>query len=240
MLTNMRTQHELTREKYRRHAPSYDSVAAPLLGAAYQHEAVVLLGLVPGDVVVDVGCGTGSNFASIERGIGEKGHLFGVDLSPEMLEQARALVDSRGWDNVSLINASAEEVQIRPSVDAFLFSFAHDVLQSSHALHNLFKHASKGARVAACGIKWAPWWNLALNLYIFQVAQQYHTVQKGLSEPWGQLRPFLSNLELRLWAFETIYVVSGTLKQGTQDPVQSARPNAAPDDGSDRLDSPQY
>lgn len=209
----MRSQHERAREKYRRHAPWYDTVAAPLLGSAYQREAVSLLRLRPGDVVVDVACGTGSNFALIEQGIGDTGRLIGIDLSPEMLERARGRVVSHGWSNVTLINAPAEEARIDQSVDAFLFSFAHDVLQSPDALGNLFQHAAPATRIAACGIKWAPPWNFPLNFFIFQLAQQYHTVDQGLSEPWRHLRAFSSDLEVGFRAFETVYVAWGTLTQ---------------------------
>jgi ubiquinone/menaquinone biosynthesis C-methylase UbiE len=207
----MNSHHELTRAKYRQHAPWYNSVAAPLLGASYQREAVSLLHLSAGDAVVDVACGTGSNFPLIEQEIRHTGHLIGVDLSPEMLRQARARVVSHGWTNVTLINAPAEEVQIHDTVNAFLFSFAHDVLQSSYALRNLLQYATPGTSVAACGIKWAPWWNLPLNLLIFQIARQYHTLHAGLSEPWGHLAAFVSNLEIKLRAFEMVYVACGTL-----------------------------
>lgn len=226
----MRTEHELTKEKYRRHAPSYDSVGAPLLGASYQRGAVALLELAPGDVVVDAGCGTGGNFAWIEREIGDTGQIVGIDLSPDMLEQARILVDSRGWENVRLINAPAEEAHIDQRVNAFLFSFTHDILQSSSALQNLFGHAAPGARVVACGIKWAPWWNVPVNLYIFQVAQHYHTIQAGLEEPWVELKAFVPNLHLSLRAFGSIYLVYGTLTEGAPTGVRRSRPDSTEDE----------
>lgn len=205
----MQTQHDHTLEQYRRLAPWYDSIAAPLLGACYQREAVSRLHLGPGDVVVDVACGTGSNFPLIEQRIGETGHLVGVDLSPEMLRQAHARVASHGWTNVTLINASAEEARIDAAVDAFLFSFAHDVLQCPPALRNLFRHATPDARVAACGIKLAPWWNIPLNFLVLHTAQQCHTMDAGLSEPWEHLSTFVPDLEISLTAFGTVYVASG-------------------------------
>lgn len=99
------------KELYRLHAPWYDSVAAPALGSSFQHEAVSYLRLKPGDVVLDVACGIGSTFTLIKQKIGETGHLIGIDLSPEMLQQARARVVANGLTNVLLINASAEETQ---------------------------------------------------------------------------------------------------------------------------------
>ena len=207
----MSTQRQLVRELYRHHAPWYDSVAAPALGSSFQLEAVSYLRLKPGDVVVDVACGTGSTFTLIKQKIGETGHLIGIDLSPEMLQQARACVVANGLTNVSLINAPAEEAQFNETADAFLFSFAHDVLQSSRTLHNLFQRATPGARVAACGIKLAPWWNIPLNYFIYQIAWKYHTEHKGLLEPWGCLERFVSDLKVKVKAFGTIYVAFGTV-----------------------------
>jgi demethylmenaquinone methyltransferase/2-methoxy-6-polyprenyl-1,4-benzoquinol methylase len=207
---------ELAKEKYRRHAAHYDQVGAPALGAAFQREAVALLRLGAGDVVVDVGCGTGSNFPLIEAAIGETGRLIGIDLSREMLERARGRVAANGWTNVRLINASAEEAQIQAEADAVLFSFAHDVLQSPRALRNVFQHAKPGARVAACGIKWAPWWSFPLNYFIYQLAWQYQTTYEGLARPWAHLAEFVSHLDVSLRAFGTVYVASGTTPGAAQ------------------------
>jgi ubiquinone/menaquinone biosynthesis C-methylase UbiE len=208
----MDAHHRLIQEKYRRLAPWFDNVAAPFFGAAFQREAVSLLHLKSGDAVVDVACGTGSNFAAIEQGIGQSGRLIGIDLSEEMLQRARARVVLHGWTNVTLINAAIEQVYIDAVADALLFSFAHDVLQSPHALHNLFKYAGPDARVAACGIKLPPMWNMLPAFFIFQIARYYHTMPSGLSKPWMHLIAFISNPEIQLRAFETIYIVHGTAR----------------------------
>ena len=207
----MQTQYDVTKEHYRQFAPWYDSFAAPALKIRCRREAVSLLHLRTGSVVVDAACGTGGSFPLIEEEIGPTGCLVGVDLTPEMLRKARARITSHGWGNVTLINAAVEEAYIDETVDAFLFSFAHDVLQSPRALRNLFQHARPGARVAACGIKLAPWWNVPLNFSVMQIAQQYHSVQEGLSEPWSHLRAFVPNLEIRSQVFDMVYMASGTL-----------------------------
>jgi ubiquinone/menaquinone biosynthesis C-methylase UbiE len=203
--------YEYTKAVYQKLAPYYDKLAAPAFGTVFQREAIRLLQLRSGDVVVDVGCGTGACFPFIEAAIGETGRLIGIDLVPEMLERARLRVTEAGWSNVTLINAAAEQARLKVEADAFLFSFTHDVLQSLQALRNLFRHAKPGARVAACGIKWAPWWSFALNAYVAQVAWQYHSTHRGLSSPWAQLAQFVRNLEVRRRAFDTVYVAHGTI-----------------------------
>jgi ubiquinone/menaquinone biosynthesis C-methylase UbiE len=73
-----------------------------LLYADARTRAIELLELEPGARVLDVACGTGANFALIEQRIGSAGELVGIDLTPQMLRQARARVLRHGWANVHL------------------------------------------------------------------------------------------------------------------------------------------
>jgi demethylmenaquinone methyltransferase/2-methoxy-6-polyprenyl-1,4-benzoquinol methylase len=66
-----------------------------------------MLGLVPGEQVLDVGCGTGLNFSLLQRKITPEGRIVGIDRSAEMLHQARRRAERRGWNNVILIQADA-------------------------------------------------------------------------------------------------------------------------------------
>jgi ubiquinone/menaquinone biosynthesis C-methylase UbiE len=89
--------------QYRWVASIYDW--ANLEGTLYadaRTRAIELLELQPGARVLDVACGTGANFALIEQRIGPTGELVGIDLTPQMLRQARARVLRHGWANVHL------------------------------------------------------------------------------------------------------------------------------------------
>ena len=68
---------------------------------------VALLGLRPGDTVLDLACGTGLNFALLVDAVGPTGAVIGLDCSREMLEMARRRVKTNGWTNVRLIEADA-------------------------------------------------------------------------------------------------------------------------------------
>jgi SAM-dependent methyltransferase len=51
--------------------------------------AVERLGLSRGDRVLEIGCGTGNAFPFLQRAIGLRGKIYGVDISPRMLEKAK-------------------------------------------------------------------------------------------------------------------------------------------------------
>ena len=142
-------------EKYRRHAAGYDASAARTMGL--RRRTIDLLELQPGDVVLDVACGMGLSFPMLREGVGAAGKVIGVELSPEMIAQARARVASAGWTNVELIQASMDDAPIEDSLDAVLFNYTHDVLRSPSALERIFAHSGPGARVAIAGVKHPPW-----------------------------------------------------------------------------------
>lgn len=96
--------------------------AAGMRIARYRRMSVDFLDLRPGDTVVDAGCGTGLNFPLIQDRIGPTGRIVGVDLSGEMLAQAKQRVARHGWTNVELIQADLETFEFPPcdGIIAFL------------------------------------------------------------------------------------------------------------------------
>lgn len=75
------------------------------------------LWLRPGATVVDIGCGTGLNFALLEEAIGPTGRIVAVDLSDDMLAAARRRTQKYGWDNVELLQVDATTVTPRTFTD---------------------------------------------------------------------------------------------------------------------------
>lgn len=114
----------------------YDRLAAmyPLfewlfwLPRGIRSEAVNWLGLPPGSRVLEVGCGTGRNFAHLLNSIGPGGQLYGVDLSERMLEQARVLCSRNGWRNVTLLLSDATKYSLPEPVNGVLFSLCYSTM----------------------------------------------------------------------------------------------------------------
>ncbi len=110
---------------YRKRAKYYDFTANLyyLFGfreQAYRKKAVVALTLMPGDVVVEIGCGTGLNFHLLQNVIGPNGKIIGVDMTDEMLKQAQQRVEENGWSNVELVKSDAAIFQFPLEIDGVI------------------------------------------------------------------------------------------------------------------------
>ena len=75
--------------------------------------ARLLLGLIPGDGVLDVACGPGNFTRDFARVVGSTGLAVGIDASPSML--ARAVRDTPGadYDNVAYVRGDAVALPFR-------------------------------------------------------------------------------------------------------------------------------
>jgi ubiquinone/menaquinone biosynthesis C-methylase UbiE len=194
---------------YRHLAHSYDNATA--IFNTFRTRAVGLLELTAGQVVLDVGCGTGLCFSMVEERIGPTGWVIGIDRSAEMLELAGVRCVSQGWRNVTLIESDAESADIRRTADAALFCAAHDILQSSGAIRNVLRHVRPGGRCVAVGAKWAPPWFFGLNVVTALAHRPYVGSFVGFDEPWKVLMQFVPQLQVTEMAFGAGYTAVGRL-----------------------------
>jgi demethylmenaquinone methyltransferase/2-methoxy-6-polyprenyl-1,4-benzoquinol methylase len=114
---------------YRKKARNYDLTTKLyyLLGVrfqAYRKEAVNSLELEPGDTVLDLGCGTGLNFPSINAAVGPRGKIIGVDITDKMLDQAKNKVQENGWENIELVHMDVARYDIPKNIDGVISTFA--------------------------------------------------------------------------------------------------------------------
>lgn len=197
-------------EAYRREASTYERTTRR--SGTYRVRAVELLGLRPGETVLDVACGSGLGFEPIERAIGRSGRLVGIDVSPDMLGIARRRVESCGYENVTLCECRAEDLQLEFKVDAVLFSLAHDVLRSEDAIDAVLRHLRPGARIAAFGAKRAPAWIFPVRLSVRRRARRYITTFEGFDRPWDKLERAIPGLMVKSVAFGSAFLASATVE----------------------------
>jgi ubiquinone/menaquinone biosynthesis C-methylase UbiE len=188
---------------YDRRTTAYQSVRDKIAAA---------LPLRPGDRVLDVGCGTGLSFTALQSGVGPTGEVIGIDEAPAMTTLAGVRSARNGWDNVTLLAASAESATIDGAADAALICTAHDVLQSTVALQNVVGQLRPGAWVVAGGGKFAAPWMVGLNLWVAENHRPYVRSFEGFDKPWRHLERFVDELVVEELAFGTAYRAIGRVR----------------------------
>lgn len=148
----------LTREEvqgvYDKQAPFYGLTVwlyylAGMRIGRWRRMVVDALELHPGDMVVEIGCGTGLNFTLLQKAVGRDGKIIGIDISDAMLDRARALVRNAGWQNVELVCCSASDFSFPDGIDGIL---ATGVLTYEPEFDKVIE---RGAKALGPGRKWA-------------------------------------------------------------------------------------
>jgi SAM-dependent methyltransferase len=175
----------------------------------YRRAVVEALPLRSGQVVLDVGCGTGLCCGLLRDKVGPEGGVVGIEESPEMAAVAREHIACEGWDNVTVVQAQAEDAEIGLTADAALFCAVHDILQSPDALRNVLTRLRPGAWVAAGGGKWAAPVMVALNSMVGMLHAPYVRDFSGFDRPWRHLERLVEDVRVEEMAFGSGYVMTG-------------------------------
>ena len=78
-------------------------------------EVVRALGISAGETVADVGAGPGYFTLRIARAVGPAGHVYAVDVVPEMVAALRERLDRAGTGNVTPVLASDADPSLPPA-----------------------------------------------------------------------------------------------------------------------------
>ena len=210
---------QISIERYRRRAAGYDASAEFTM--PLRQRTIALLALRPGDVVLDVGAGTGLSFAPLLEAVGETGRLLAFEQSPEMFEQARARVAREGWgERVWLQQASAEQVRLPEPADAALFNYVHDISRQPEAIAHLMRQLKPGARIAIAGMKFFPWWTGPLNVLAWLKNRPYNALAADLWRPWDHIEVWCEDFQRRSTQWGMGYIARGRLGNGPRQEVQ--------------------
>jgi ubiquinone/menaquinone biosynthesis C-methylase UbiE len=196
-----------TLQAYAAGAAGYDERTDRFM--VFRQRIVDALDLCRGDVVVDVGCGTGLCLPLLQERIGPEGAIIAVDESVAMLDIARARAEQFGWSNVTFMLAPAAEVDLPVDADAALFCAVHDIVRCPDSVNNVLSQLRPGARVTSGGGKWAAPWLILLNACVAALHRPCVRSFEGFGRPWSVLAPCLLDLRIAEMAFGSGYVATG-------------------------------
>jgi len=111
---------------------------------------IQLLGLKPGDIVADIGAGTGYISWRMAQNVAPNGKVYGVDIQQEMLDLLGANMKQRGITNVVPLLGSETDPKLPPnSVDlVVMVDVYHEFSEPYEMMQNIVKALKPGGRVA--------------------------------------------------------------------------------------------
>jgi arsenite methyltransferase len=105
--------------------------------------------LQPGEHVLDLGSGAGTDSLVAALMVGPAGHVTGIDMTPEMLEKARRSASEMGAQNVDFIESEAEALPFaEASFDVVISNGVIDLIPDKDAVFSeLHRVLTPGGRI---------------------------------------------------------------------------------------------
>jgi SAM-dependent methyltransferase len=105
--------------------------------------------LSPGERVLDLGSGAGTDSLVAAQMVGEQGRVTGIDMTPEMLAKARAAATAMGVGNVEFLEGEAERLPFPDaSFDVVVSNGVIDLIPDKDAVFaELFRVLTPGGRI---------------------------------------------------------------------------------------------
>jgi ubiquinone/menaquinone biosynthesis C-methylase UbiE len=102
-------------------------------------KAIAALQLRPGQVVADIGAGSGYYTMLLSAAVGSRGRVYATDIQPEMLAQIRKKIERHPVTNVELVLGTATESRLpERSLDlALMVDVYHELAQPQAFLQSL-------------------------------------------------------------------------------------------------------
>jgi ubiquinone/menaquinone biosynthesis C-methylase UbiE len=106
------------------------------------------LNLKPGDIVADIGCGTGYFSWRLADPVGPRGKVYGVEIQPEMLEQLALKMKDRRIANVTGVLGAIDDPKLPEPVDLVLMvDVYHEFSRPAEMMAAICRQLKPGGRV---------------------------------------------------------------------------------------------
>ncbi len=141
-----------TRQQWQDSAEAWNSwgdFLADWLGPATDH-MLDMAGVGPGSKVLDVAAGAGQQSLVAAWRVGASGHVLATDISPDILDYAAENARIAGFDNVDVLEADGEDLDLPPeSFDAAISRVGLIYFPDQHrALAHILRALKPGGRFA--------------------------------------------------------------------------------------------
>lgn len=109
---------------------------------------------LPGEACVDLGSGRGTDVLRMADKVGEKGFVYGIDISEGMLEKARRNAAKLGVTNVLFIRSDLEKLEMQDATADLVISNCtlNHAVDKQSVWNEIFRILKKGGRFVVSDI----------------------------------------------------------------------------------------
>ncbi len=147
----------------------YDLFASPF-EKKFINTGLQKLQASPGDIILEIGFGTGQGILELARSVGDSGRVYGIDISEKMCAITRAKVEKAGFSgSVGLVCGDAARLPFHSeSFNAIFMSFTLELFDTPEipiVLQECRRVLQKGGRLCVVAMKQKPDPTAMMKLY---------------------------------------------------------------------------